>query len=243
MNGHIRPESSVTFVRNQWSRARGILNWRASPLKRFKAVPKDGKPISEWSNQNNAFLDVVTELRRLATSEPNPTDSSNPPVIPTKQSKLTPKYRLKRSFDEIDRVDFRRKTYDVIREYFETNVAEINQVEGIRARNEDIGALAFTCIVLNRLIRTQEGQAAITIRATPSGSSYGALGDVYYSNKAHAPENVANGGFRVEADDYELFLKRTSFEYPDRDRKWTPDEAAHRLWEELLKQAGISYGQ
>jgi len=28
-------------------------NWQTSPLKQFKAVPKDGKPISEWANQNN----------------------------------------------------------------------------------------------------------------------------------------------------------------------------------------------
>lgn len=34
-----------------------------------------------------------------------------------------------------------------------------------------------------------------------------------------------------------------AIERHDRDRKWTPDEAAHRLWEELLKRAGISYGQ
>src|SRR4029077_7550258 len=46
-------------------------DWRASPLSQFKAVPKDGKPISEWTNPNTAFLDVVTELRRLVTVEPN----------------------------------------------------------------------------------------------------------------------------------------------------------------------------
>jgi len=40
-------------------------DWRSSPLGRFKALPRDGKPISTWDNENEAMLDVVTELRRL----------------------------------------------------------------------------------------------------------------------------------------------------------------------------------
>src|SRR5690606_13037417 len=35
------------------------------PLRRLKALPKDGVPISEWANANNAYLDVVQELRRI----------------------------------------------------------------------------------------------------------------------------------------------------------------------------------
>jgi hypothetical protein len=42
-------------------------DWRSSPLGRFKALPRDGKPISTWANENEALLDVVTELRRLLT--------------------------------------------------------------------------------------------------------------------------------------------------------------------------------
>jgi hypothetical protein len=216
-------------------------DWQASPLKQFKAVPKDGKPISEWTNQNTAFLDVVTELRRLVTS--NPAEGKRPATVPPENpgQRKQAKYRLKRSFDQIDRSDFRKAAYRTIREYFERNVAEINSVDGIRARNEDIGPLAFTCIVLNRLMR-REGQAAFTIRAASTRSGYGALGDLYYSFQEHAPENTANGGFNVESDEYELFLKRTNFDSQERDRRWSPDEAAHRLWEELLENAGISYG-
>jgi TIR domain len=40
-------------------------DWMASPLGRFKALPRDGKPISTWANENEALLDVVIELRRL----------------------------------------------------------------------------------------------------------------------------------------------------------------------------------
>lgn len=53
-------------------------DWLASPLKKFKAVPKDGKAISEWTNANNAYLDIVRELRRVATVGGRKVSSSGP---------------------------------------------------------------------------------------------------------------------------------------------------------------------
>ena len=44
-------------------------DWKASPLHRLKALPSDGKPVSEWTNQNNAFVDIVTELRRILIAD------------------------------------------------------------------------------------------------------------------------------------------------------------------------------
>jgi hypothetical protein len=40
-------------------------DWLSTPLRKFLALPKDGLPISTWTNQNEAFLDVVTGLRRV----------------------------------------------------------------------------------------------------------------------------------------------------------------------------------
>jgi hypothetical protein len=40
--------------------------WQSSPLGHFKVLPRDGRPVSEWPNPNNAFLDIAQELRRLA---------------------------------------------------------------------------------------------------------------------------------------------------------------------------------
>lgn len=40
-------------------------DWKSSPLGRFKALPRDGRPISKWDNENEAWLEVVTELRKI----------------------------------------------------------------------------------------------------------------------------------------------------------------------------------
>ena len=40
-------------------------DWHDAPFGRLKALPKDGKPITTWSNRDEAFLDVAKELRRV----------------------------------------------------------------------------------------------------------------------------------------------------------------------------------
>ena len=44
-------------------------DWKASPLGKLKALPRDGKPVVEWPNKNAAFLDVVSELRRILSED------------------------------------------------------------------------------------------------------------------------------------------------------------------------------
>ena len=40
-------------------------DWLNTPFREFKALPKDGKAITDWSNENTAFLDVIQNLRKL----------------------------------------------------------------------------------------------------------------------------------------------------------------------------------
>ncbi len=41
-------------------------DWKNSPLKDLLARPTDGKPITTWANRDEAFLDVVTGIRKVA---------------------------------------------------------------------------------------------------------------------------------------------------------------------------------
>lgn len=65
------------------------------------------------------------------------------------------------------------------------------------------------------------------------------LGDIYYSFSENASLNTANGSFQIEAEDYELFLRRGfSMTGPD-DKRLTAIEAAEIMWSELLEQADV----
>jgi hypothetical protein len=215
-------------------------DWLASPLGKFKAIPRDGKAISEWTNKNTAWLDVVTELRRLvrSTSAAAPSAAAAASRAPT-AVKVPSKYRVKKTFDRIDRDDFRSAAYEVIRDYFEKAIKELDGVDDLRARYQAIGPNSFTCTVINRLMKHgRGGEAHITVHASPQAM----LGEIFYSFAAHAPTNTANGGFSIDADDYHLFLRPNMFFEDDRNRTWSPQEAASRLWQDFLEKAGITHG-
>lgn len=208
-------------------------DWKATPLQKFKALPRDGKPITEWINPNNAFLDVVTELRRLSALERETIDIRS---SARNQQVEARRYRVKRDFDEIDRGDFRADAFETIKTYFEHAISEIGTIDGIRARFSAIGPGSFTCTIINRA--RQRGIAHLTVH---SRSGREGLGDIYFSYGENSPPNTANGAFSVAADDYDLFLRATFHARMDDKEKLTPEQAAEHLWADVLEQAGISH--
>ncbi|GBE44870.1 hypothetical protein BMS3Bbin10_02976 [bacterium BMS3Bbin10] len=210
-------------------------DWKATPLQGLKAIPKDAKPIVEWTNENSAYLDIVMELRRVAsigrTNEPSTQEENEVQKVSAGR-----RYRVKRDFDEIDRTDFRKDAFGKIREYFESASAEIDGIESLRARFEDLGPQSFGCTVINR---TKElGTAHITVHA---GNDRFALGDIYFSFNERAHQNSANGGFRIECDDYDLFLVPEMF-IDTEEKRVSAEGAAEILWSKFLEQAGVTYG-
>ncbi len=210
-------------------------DWKASPLKKLKALPRDGEPITEWTNENNAFLDIVEELRRILSSD-NAAQPATTVTPSTRSVSESHRYRIKRDFDEIDRSDFRDNAFKEIQSYFESSIAEIDIIEGLRGRLVDVGPQNFTCTVVNQ--RMSRGAAHITVNARNSNMGFA---DIYYSFSENAPLNTANGGFSIEADEYDLFLRPHMFFISDQDKKLTPQQAAELLWSEFIKQAGVSY--
>lgn len=213
-------------------------DWKSiEVLRRLKALPRDGKPISDWTNANTAFLDIVQELRRIASFEK--TDNSfafEPEVNETPSVKNTPNYRVKRDFDEIDRSEFLETAFSVIKNYFLDAAKEIDQVEGLRGRFVDRGPSSFGCTVVNR--ERSHGTAHITVHMRNGQFS---LADIYYSFNEDARDNSMNGGFSVSADEYELFLEAAMMQFHEAPDRMTAEDAAEQLWKLFVEQAGITY--
>lgn len=210
-------------------------DWTASPLKRLKVLPKDGKPVVEWTNHNTAFMDVVTELRRLLSED----QSASPETVPSERE--TPatrsrRYRVRKDFDEIDRGDYRDTAFNEISAYFQSAVGELNGVHGLRGRFLSIGTQSFTCTIVNRAL--DHGTAHITVH---TGSRNIGMGDIYYAFEENAPPNTANGWFTIESDEYELYLRPTVFSAPNNEERLSPVAAAEMLWSEFIQRAGVSY--
>jgi TIR domain len=117
-------------------------DWPSSPLGKFKALPKDGKAISLWTNENNAYLDVTMEIRRICESA-KVRDEPLQRATSTSENESRPqarRYRIQKEFDSIDRDDFRRRAFLIIQDYFRRSVDELNEIgDPIRASFEDMG--------------------------------------------------------------------------------------------------------
>lgn len=213
-------------------------DWKASPLRHLKALPRDAKPVSEWTNQNNAYLDVVNEIRRILCSDNQPDVGAAPmaTAAATDGGTGARRYRVKRDFDEIDRSDFRTAAFRSVRSYFERAIAEIDSIDDLRGRFVVLTETSFTCTLVNKV--RDRGVAHITVHCR--GSSHG-FSDIFYSFSENAADNTANGGFSIKADEYELYLAPMMFGYGREDERLTPEGAAEALWAEFLQHAGVTY--
>lgn len=210
-------------------------DWLSSPLKSRMALPKDGKPIPEWTNENVAYLNVIQGLRAVATSthkKPSgPTGERDAPEVGGRRLKI------KQEFDTIQRRDFADEAFRVIRDYFKTSCEELNQAEDLRARFENMSDNSFTCTVVNRGYKGGR-DAHITIHNSKGSRHH--FGDINYSWQSHGESNTSNGHVQVDADEYNMFLSLNDFMRSEKKRH-DAKQVADILWLEFTKQAGIEY--
>jgi hypothetical protein len=210
--------------------------WLETPLQKFKAVPRDGKAVSEHTNPNVALLDVATELRRLASTLAQRVETKAMPVAPDSIMAAEPassRYRVKRDHDELNKRDFIETAFNEIYKFFESSVGEVASVPDIEARLSQLNANHFSCTIINRGLR--RGFETLHVRR---GGSWGAI-DILYGERNSA--STSNGGFSVDADEYQLYLKPTMFSLSHMDKRVTAREAAQMLWDDLLGKVGIDY--
>ena len=144
-------------------------------------------------------------------------------------------YHIKHEFDEIDRENFGRESFNTFREYFEANIADINKENLLQGRFTDNKPYEFRCTLVNNANRSR---AHITVRAK---NDFASIGDINFSfSDEDLNSNSVNGAFTVESDDYELYLKPLLFHNFGNEQPLTPQAAAHLLWIQFIDQAGVT---
>lgn len=211
-------------------------DWASMPrLRRLKAVPDDGKPVSEWANENTAFLNIAQEIRRVCEQ----VQSRDADVQQEEREGSigdTSKYRVKRDFDDIDRSEYRDEAFRSAKAYFRQAIDEINTIEGLRGRFSDGGPSTFGCTIVNGL--RSRGTAHITVHR---GGSDASMGDIYWSFEENSSRNSANGWVSVSSDEYDQFLKGPGSFLEDELENLNPAQFADYLWRRLIEQAGIDH--
>jgi tetratricopeptide (TPR) repeat protein len=65
-------------------------DWRSTPLARLQVLPRDGKPVTQWSSPAAALVDVVRGLREKLARSPEPHQASVDAVAPPVEVKDCP---------------------------------------------------------------------------------------------------------------------------------------------------------
>lgn len=218
-------------------------DWHHAPFGKLLAVPRDGKPVTQWPDQDQAFLEVaqavrvaaerlggVPEVRKatassvravqgaLHTQDPRP----SPPSMHTARSS---NLRLAKTFSELDRDRFRDDSFEYIAYFFENSLRELE------SRNPGYQG-AFKKMDARRFFATVYKDCRAVSRATIycGGGAFG--NGINYVHGETTDSNAMNESLSVDADDQALFLKSfgmASFGQ-DRNQKLSQAGAAELYW-------------
>lgn len=213
-------------------------DWLNSPFSKMKAVPQDGKAISEWTNDNAAYLNITSELRRVLNRITIPRQSIDIDVTPVS---TTRNYKVERDFTQVDVINFRNNSFDEIRKFFKESIDEINTVDEIQAIFLKEEKDSFTCLISNRAKINSDGY--ITVYIPTETTFFRGVTISYVLSEHHQPNSYQmNNTFTVENDKYNLYWSTEEMFGRREMKSWTAREIAEKIWDLFIEQVGISVG-
>ena len=213
-------------------------DWTHTELREFLVTPKDGRPVTQWPDRDEAFLNVAQSIRRAieeigqvgaprqghnfierrmdeASAEPLPRSSN---------------LRLRKEFTKADEDRFLLEAFEYLDRFFQGSLAELEaRNAGIETLYRRIDGNCFTVVIY------QNGQkdAACAIRLG------GMLGDgLAYSDGDNAAANSYNEHLSVDKDDQKLFLRAMGmpqFGISDGNKALSQEGAAEYFWSLLIQ--------
>ncbi len=216
-------------------------DWTHTDLAQFLVTPTDGKPITQWPDRDEAFLDVTRQIRRaiegleiagdpqvehnfIEAAEIEVAEEGPEPQAMPRSSNL----RLKKKFSQADRDTFLFETFDFLAKFFQGSLEELQaRNEGIETRFRRVDGDCFTATIYRGGTKVAGG----TVRV---GSITGT--EITWL----AEDNPSSGGYNeslsVGNDDQKLFLSPMGMPMTgvSRDANLTQEGAAEYLWDLLI---------
>lgn len=218
-------------------------DWQSAntPFSKLLAVPRDGFPVSKWPDRDDAYLDIVKQLRKKLESLPiNNQEKSELPKavnkdliqanVPHTDTPRSSNLRLAKTFTDADKDRFLDEAMQYVRKFFEQSLMELKaRNDGIDTRFVPIDHNAFGCVVY----RYGKTVAKCGIRLN-TGRYFGK--GISYTNDESAPENTMQESLTIGNDEQSLFLVPIGMSYGGMQRaaKLSFNGASEYLWEMLI---------
>lgn len=212
-------------------------DWQEASFGKLIAVPTDGKPVSKFPNQHDAFLEVTKAIRKAAEdmhaspaaqqSAPatHSFSASAPKIIPDIRSS---NLRVKKKFSDREKDLFLEQGFEYIAKFFEGSLGELKMRNAqIDASFRRIDANHFTAVVY------ENGRIASQCKIWFGGRT-AFSGGIAYSSSHESGDNSLNESLSVIDDGYALFLKPWGVEFHhqqhDKAEQLTYEGAAEYYW-------------
>lgn len=212
-------------------------DWKNAPFGKLLAAPTDGKPIKQWADLDEAFLNVVQAIKKAikpkagATGMTAPIAQQTPPTSSALQSSeiRSSNLAITREYSESERDSFLHDAFSYIATYFENSLKELqNRNPVIEGRFRQIDANRFTSVIYKA--GTAISHCTVFIKGD-MGNSIG------YSNSDNGSTNSYNESLSVENDGQGLYLQPMGMSFShqyDRNAKLTQQGGAELLWGMLI---------
>jgi len=211
--------------------------WMKTPIGELLAAPRDGKPITLWTDYDEAMTDVASQVRKAVEASGAAGRSAARVEMPLGQARLVAEKAalprssnmcLRREFTDAHKDAFVHETFDYFCQFFEGSLQELQarhaQIEG---RYRKVDANCFTSTVY-------QGGKKIAECAIQVGSPLGE-NSIAYSSDARA-RNSVNEMLRIDHDDAALFWKLGLGGFSGREEvPMRKEQAAEHFWSLLMR--------
>lgn len=209
-------------------------DWKSTPFSNLKALPKDGKPVAEWTSPNSAFTDVAQELRKLLINKPIHKNLVSEDVLEEVVSFRS--YKAEKIFTEVDKLDFKETSFKTIKTYFKSAIVEFNGLENLQGRFIGEKVNLFSCLISNK---GNLKDAYITVSLV--NGNYG-FGDLNYSFTQNEKTNSISmdKSFSIYNDEYKLYWTVRNLYNSRNEEILDAKQIAEKIWDDYIAQIGVS---
>lgn len=182
-------------------------DWHPSPFGTLLAVPTDGRPITQWPDRDEAFLEVAKAIRSaipLATRERN-VEFKSASIMPVREviyrdEPRSSNLRVRKEFTDRDRDRFKVESFEFMARFFENSLSELEK------RNEGIEC-EFRRVDANRFIASiyLHGNSVAKCTIFMGGDRYLGQGISFVHGEA-SDLNSYNESLSVRADSSAMYL-------------------------------------
>lgn len=175
-------------------------DWQSAPFGKLVATPPDGKPVTKWTDQDEAFLEIIRAIKAAAEKLQKPSAQPAPTKTVATQPNIqrSSNLRIRKEFSERDKDRFLDEAFEFMSRFFENSLEELQKRNPeIECSFKRIDSSRFTAIVY----RDGRATARCQIR---TGTM---MGGITFSYNADLNDNSINESLSVEADDQSLYLK------------------------------------